>query len=175
MSIRIKEKLAVLSIAAGFALSPFSAKSADIVDTAVEAGQFSTLAAAIEAAGLVDVLKGDGPFTVYAPTDAAFAALPEGTLESLLLPENKDQLTNILLYHVDDRNLTANQIPVGSNYFKPVLETARLCITANANGVSIADGSNAAANVIAADVMADNGVIHVIDKVLIPGDRPACH
>lgn len=158
-----------------FAVSASSVSSANIVDTAVEAGQFDTLAAALTAAGLVETLKGDGPFTVYAPTDEAFAALPEGTVETLLKPENKDQLVNVLLYHVDDRKLTAEMIPAGSNYFKPILASERLCITAGSGGVSIADGTGAAANVISADIIADNGVIHVIDKVLLPGNRPDCH
>ena len=168
-------KIAACAAAAIIAMSAPSAQAANIVDTAVGAGQFNTLAAALGAAGLVDVLKGEGPFTVYAPTDEAFAALPAGTVETLLKPENRDQLASILLYHVDDRKLTAEMIPTGSNYFKPVLESARLCITAGASGVSIADGSGSAANVVAANVMADNGVIHVIDKVLLPGDRPDCH
>ncbi len=152
-----------------------TAKAADIVDTAVQAGQFGTLAAALSAAGLVDTLKGEGPFTVYAPTDEAFAALPAGTVETLLKPENKEQLTNVLLYHVDDRKLTASMIPSGSTYFKPVLASERLCITATAGGVSIADGTGEMANVIVADIIADNGVIHVVDKVLLPGTRPTCH
>ena len=152
-----------------------AAPKADIVDTAVAAGQFNTLAAALEAAGLVDTLKSDGPFTVFAPTDDAFAKLPEGTVETLLQPENKDQLTDILLYHVDDRNLAAADIPVGSNYFKPVLASERLCISKSSDGVMIADGTGSMANVVIADIKADNGVIHVIDKVLLPGDRPACH
>jgi uncharacterized surface protein with fasciclin (FAS1) repeats len=131
--------------------------------------------AAVSAAGLVDTLKGDGPFTVYAPVNDAFAALPEGTVETLLKPENKGQLTNVLLYHVDDRKLTAGQIPNGSNYFKPVLASERLCISKGASGVTIADGTGETATVVIADIMADNGVIHVVDKVLLPGTRPACH
>ena len=90
-------------------------------------------------------------------------------------PENKDQLTNVLLYHVDDRNLPAAGIPFGSNYFKPVLASERLCITKDSAGVSIADGTGESATVVIADIQADNGVIHVIDKVLLPGQRPACH
>ena len=127
------------------------------------------------AAGLADALSGPGPFTVYAPVNDAFAALPEGTVDTLLKPENKDQLTNILLYHVDDRKLDAAMIPAGSNYFKPMLASERLCITAGSDGVKIADGTGETANVVIADIMADNGVIHVIDKVLLPGKRPACH
>ena len=170
-----KVKSAALTSAILVALVGGSAKAADIVDTAVGAGQFNTLAAALGAAGLVDTLKGEGPFTVYAPIDEAFADLPEGTVETLLLPENKGQLTNVLLYHVDDRKLTAEMIPSGSNYFKPILASERICISKNESGVSIADGSGEKANVIVADIIADNGVIHVVDKVLLPGARPACH
>ena len=160
---------------AATAITVASAASADsIVDIAVSDDRFSTLVAAVTAAGLAETLSGPGPFTVYAPVNDAFAALPEGTVESLLEPENKDQLTNVLLYHVDDRNLAANMIPGGSNYFKPILASERLCITKDAGGVSIADGTGEMANVIIADIKADNGVIHVIDKVLLPGTRPAC-
>lgn len=152
-----------------------SANAATIVEIAAGDDRFETLVAAVTAAGLADTLAGPGPFTVYAPVDAAFEALPEGTVESLLKPENGDQLASVLLYHVDDRKLTAEMIPAGSNYFKPVLASARLCITKDASGVSIADGTDETANVVIANIMADNGVIHVIDKVLLPGERPACH
>ncbi len=152
-----------------------AAQANTIVDIAAGDERFSTLVAAVSAAGLVETLQGPGPFTVYAPVNAAFDALPAGTVETLLEPENKGQLTNVLLYHVDDRNLTAEQIPAGSNYFKPVLASERLCITKDASGVSIADGSGASANVVIANIKADNGVIHVIDKVLLPGARPSCH
>lgn len=151
-----------------------TASANTIVDIAAGDERFSTLVAAVTAAGLVETLQGPGPFTVYAPVNEAFAALPEGTVDTLLKPENKQQLTNVLLYHVDDRKLMAGQIPGGSNYFKPVLADARLCITKGANGVSIDDGSGATANVVIADIVADNGVIHVVDKVLLPGDRPSC-
>ncbi len=153
-----------------------SAVQADnIVEIAAADARFSTLVAAVGAVGLADALSGPGPFTVYAPVNDAFAALPEGTVETLLKPENKDQLTNILLYHVDDRKLSAEMIPAGSNYFKPLLDSERLCIKADSSGVKIADGTGEMANVVIADIMADNGVIHVIDKVLLPGTRPACH
>jgi uncharacterized surface protein with fasciclin (FAS1) repeats len=152
-----------------------SAYAADIVEIASGDERFTTLVAAVSAAGLVETLQGPGPFTVYVPVNDAFAALPDGTVETLLKPENKDQLTNILLYHVDDRKLTAGQIPNGSNYFKPVLASERLCITKDSGGVTIADGTGEVATVVVADIMADNGVIHVIDKVLLPGTRPACH
>ena len=162
-------------LAAALALAAATAQANTIVDIAAGDERFSTLVAAVSAAGLVETLQGPGPFTVYAPVNDAFAALPAGTVETLLKPENKGQLTNVLLYHVDDRNLTAEQIPAGSNYFKPVLASERLCITKGASGVSIADGTGDTANVIIANIKADNGVIHVIDKVLLPGTRPACH
>ncbi len=151
------------------------ANAASIVDIAAGDERFSTLVAAVGAAGLAETLSGPGPFTVYAPVNDAFAALPEGTVETLLQPENKGQLTNVLLYHVDDRKLTAEMIPNGSNYFKPVLASERLCITKDSGGVAIADGTGDSANVIIANIQADNGVIHVIDKVLLPGQRPDCH
>lgn len=146
-----------------------------ITEIAVADERFSTLVAAVTAAGLADTLAGPGPFTVFAPVNDAFAALPAGTVDTLLKPENKGQLTDVLLYHVDDRTLTAAAIPAGSNYFKPLLASQRLCITKAAGAVSIADGTGDVANVVIADIQADNGVIHVIDKVLLPGTRPACH
>ena len=163
------------ALALTLAAAGTNATAADIVDIAAGDERFSTLVAAVTAAGLVDTLKSEGPFTVYAPVNDAFAALPEGTVETLLKPENKGQLTNVLLYHVDDRKLTAEMIPAGSNYFKPVLASDKLCITKDASGVSISDGSGTMANVIIANIMADNGVIHVIDKVLLPGNAVACH
>lgn len=171
MKMTIKTTIA----AAALSVSAASAQANTIVDIAAGDERFSTLVAAVTAAGLAETLSGPGPFTVYAPVNDAFAALPEGTVETLLKPENKDQLTNVLLYHVDDRKLTAEMIPAGSNYFKPILASERLCITAGAEGVSIADGTGEVANVIIADIQADNGVIHVVDKVLLPGTRPACH
>ncbi len=167
------KKIAALATAAATMASAASANT--IVDIAAGDERFSTLVAAVSAAGLVETLQGEGPFTVYAPVNEAFAALPAGTVETLLQPENKDQLTNVLLYHVDDRNLPAEAIPAGSNYFKPVLASERLCITKGASGVSIADGTGETANVVIANIKADNGVIHVIDKVLLPGTRPDCH
>jgi len=168
-------KLKTLAATAALATAATAASATTIVDIAAGDERFSTLVAAVQAAGLAETLSGPGPFTVYAPLNDAFAALPAGTVESLLKPENKDQLTNVLLYHVDDRKLTAGMIPAGSNYFKPILASERLCITAGADGVSIADGTGEMANVVIADIMADNGVIHVVDKVLLPGTRPACH
>lgn len=160
---------ATLCIAAGMA----SAQS--ITEIAAGDERFTTLVAAVTAAGLADTLAGPGEFTVYAPVNAAFDALPDGTVETLLMPENKGQLTDVLLYHVDDRVLMAADFPAGSNYFKPINAAERLCITSAATGVTIADGTGTSANVVIANIQADNGVIHVIDKVLLPGTRPACH
>ncbi|MCR8722685.1 fasciclin domain-containing protein [Frigidibacter sp. ROC022] len=169
----MKFKATATALALGLAAA--SANAANIVEVAAADERFSTLVAAVNAAGLAETLSGPGPFTVYAPLNDAFAALPDGTVETLLKPENKGQLTDILLYHVDDRKLTAGMIPAGSNYFQPVLTSERLCITSGAGGVTIADGTGDMANVVIADIMTDNGVIHVVDKVLLPGTRPACH
>ena len=169
-SIRTLAAAAVTALTLGSA-----ANAANIVEIAAGDERFSTLVAAVTAAGLVDALQGPGPFTVYAPVNDAFAALPAGTVETLLQPENKGQLTDVLLYHVDDRKLTAEMIPTGSNFFKPLLTSERLCITKGGSGVTIADGTGEVANVIIANIQADNCVIHVVDKVLLPGTRPACH
>ena len=133
----------------------------DLVDTAVDAGQFSTLVAAVQAAGLVETLKGEGPFTVFAPTDEAFAALPEGTVEDLLKPENKDKLVAILTYHVIPGKVMASDV-AGAETMAATVQGQELDINGS-DGVMIND-----AKVTAADVDASNGVIHVIDKVLLP-------
>ncbi|MEL6571570.1 MAG: fasciclin domain-containing protein [Pseudomonadota bacterium] len=166
--------LKTLAAAVALTFAAGSATANTIVDIAVADERFSTLVAAVTAADLAETLAGPGPFTVYAPVNDAFAALPSGTVETLLLPENKGQLTDVLLYHVDDRELKAAQFAPGANYYKPVLASERLCITSH-SGVSIADGTGEVANVVIADIEASNGVIHVIDKVLLPGTRPACH
>jgi uncharacterized surface protein with fasciclin (FAS1) repeats len=137
-------------------------KKADIVDTAVAAGSFNTLVAAVKAAGLVETLKGDGPFTVFAPTDEAFAALPEGTVESLLLPENKDKLIAILTYHVVPAKVKSKDVAAGE---APTVNGQTATIAIDDGNVTI-EG----ANVVKTDVWASNGVIHVIDQVIIPGD-----
>lgn len=134
---------------------------ADIVDTAVGAGQFQTLAAALQAAGLVDTLKGEGPFTVFAPTDDAFRALPQGTVERLLRPENRSELARILTYHVVPGRVTESQL-AGQQVRPNTVAGARLDIDAR-QGVSVNN-----ARVVQADVAASNGVIHVIDRVLLP-------
>ena len=133
----------------------------DIVDTAAGAGSFSTLVAAVEAAGLVDTLKGEGPFTVFAPTDDAFAALPEGTVEDLLKPENKDKLVDILTYHVVAGKVMAGDV-AGAETMAATVQGQELKIDGS-DGVTINGAS-----VTSADVKASNGVIHVIDQVLLP-------
>ena len=137
-------------------------ETADIVDTAVSVGDFTTLVAAVEAAGLLDTLKGEGPFTVFAPTDAAFAALPEGTVEGLL--EDTEALTGVLTYHVVDGKVLAEDVVT--------LDSAE---TLNGQSITIevVDGGvvlNGEAKVIVTDIQTSNGVIHVIDAVLIPAD-----
>jgi len=133
----------------------------DIIGTAVGAGKFGTLAAALQAGGLVEALKGEGPFTVFAPTDAAFAALPEGTVETLLEPENKDRLVAILKYHVVSGRVFSEQAAKLTE--AKTLQGSNLEIRAADGKVQVGG-----ANVIAADIDATNGVIHVIDKVLLP-------
>ena len=133
----------------------------DIVDTAVEAGQFETLVAAVQAAGLVETLKGEGPFTVFAPTDEAFAALPEGTVESLLEEENRDQLQSILTYHVVSGKIMAEDAMAANS--ATTVQGQDLTITTMDGSVMIDD-----ATVIQADIETSNGVIHVIDSVLMP-------
>ncbi len=168
--ISFKSVLAGIAIAGSILVGTASARAADdIVDTAVKAGSFKTLVAAVKAAGLVDTLKGKGPFTVFAPTDEAFAKLPKGTLESLLKPENKAKLTAILTYHVLPGKYDAKRIT-----------SAR----AKRFGIKSVQGSSIAvdlrkgvrvsgANVVKTDVLATNGVIHVIDKVIQPPRKRA--
>ncbi len=135
----------------------------DIVETAVGAGQFNTLAAALGAAGLVETLKGPGPFTVFAPTDAAFAALPAGTVDDLLKPENKAKLASILTYHVVSGKVTSSEVVKLSE--ADSVGGPKLKITTEGDNVKIND-----ATVTTADIETSNGVIHVIDKVLIPAN-----
>ncbi|MEM8553182.1 MAG: fasciclin domain-containing protein [Pseudomonadota bacterium] len=133
----------------------------DIVGVAQSAGSFNTLVAAVSAADLVDTLQSPGPFTVFAPTDAAFAALPAGTVDTLLLPENKDQLTSILTYHVVPGRITAADL-AGTEQRVTTVNGATLHIDGT-NGVQVNN-----ATVVTADVEASNGIIHVIDGVLLP-------
>lgn len=158
------KKLMVGAAVAALVLSMGStgrAQGKDIVDTAVGAGQFKTLAAALGAAGLVETLKGAGPFTVFAPTDAAFAKLPAGTVEMLLKPENKAKLTAILTYHVvAGKVMAADVVKVTS---AKTVQGGSVAVKATGGKVTID-----AANVVTTDIAASNGVIHVIDTVLMP-------
>lgn len=148
----------LLALVAGCATT---SGTGDIVDVASGNGDFSTLVAAVGAAGLVDTLKGPGPFTVFAPTNAAFAALPEGTVDSLLLPENKDQLIKILTYHVVAGNYPASSL-VGKHGKLTSVQGGTL-------GINGSDGVKVnGATVVIADVAASNGTIHAIDTVLLP-------
>ena len=152
----------MLALAASTALAApafADAHMKDIVDTASEAGNFTTLLAAAEAAGLVETLKGEGPFTVFAPTDEAFEALPEGTVDTLLMPENKDQLTSILSYHVVPGKVMSGDLSDGM-----------MAETVEGSEISVSMGDNVMINdatVTTPDIEASNGVIHVIDTVLM--------
>lgn len=154
----------VLSLTAATALATpafADGHAKDIVDTAAAAGEFSTLLAAAEAANLVEALKGDGPYTIFAPTDAAFAALPEGTVETLLLPENKEQLAAILTYHVVPGKIMSTDLVDDSESVTVNGDTVMIDLD---NGVMVDE-----ATVTKADIEASNGVIHVIDTVILPG------
>jgi len=141
-----------------------TSKQADIVDTAVSAGKFTTLVAAVKAAGLVDTLKGDGPFTVFAPSDAAFGTLPPGTAAELLKPENKEKLQSILTYHVVPGKVTAAD--VSNLSVAKTVQGQFLDISTDSGQVKIDN-----ATVVKADIMASNGVIHVIDRVVMPTNK----
>lgn len=151
----------ILGLTSTAALAGSMTKGKDIVDTAAEAGSFETLVAAVKAAGLVETLKGEGPFTVFAPTDEAFAALPAGTVEDLLKPENKDKLVAVLTYHVVPGKVMSSDI-AGKMVSPETVQGSTVDIDAT-SGVKI-DG----AKVVSADIMASNGVIHVIDRVILP-------
>jgi len=145
------------------------AKAANIVETAQQAGQFETLIAAAQAAGLAGALAEGENLTVFAPTDAAFDALPEGTVEDLLKPENKDKLAAILSYHVLPRELASNMLPGRRIHVSTIKEGGddMLAVEKSARTQAVTvDG----VNVVQADIQADNGIIHVIDEVLIPSD-----
>lgn len=154
---KLTQFLAAGLIAAAFATP---AKAADIVDTAVEAGSFNTLVAAVKAAGLVETLKGEGPFTVFAPTDEAFATLPAGTVDDLLKPENKEKLVAVLTYHVVPGKVMSTDL--SDDMMAKTVQGGEIKVDLD-NGVMINE-----AKVVTADVAADNGVIHVIDKVILP-------
>lgn len=166
----MKSKIAILSILASLVTMPIyaggtcsaslSAKSGDIVAVAAGAGSFNTLVAAVQAAGLVETLQGAGPFTVFAPTDEAFAKLPKGTVENLLKPENKQKLVAILTYHVVPGKVMAADVKTMK---AKTVNGAELSINVCGAGVTVDN-----ANVIKTDVGASNGVIHVIDTVALP-------
>jgi uncharacterized surface protein with fasciclin (FAS1) repeats len=156
------QKYAIVLLAAlPMTFTAFTAKAGDIVDTAASADQFSTLVAAVKAAGLVETLKGDGPFTVFAPTNEAFAALPAGTVENLLKPENKEQLVAVLTYHVIPGKVMSSDI-AGKTARVKTVQGSELSIDAT-SGVMVDN-----ATVTTADIITSNGVIHVIDTVVLP-------
>lgn len=162
----MNRRFALKSAIAAAALATVSACAGvgqkDIVDVAASNGSFNTLVAAVQAAGLEDTLRGDGPFTVFAPTDDAFAALPAGTVEDLLKPENKDKLVSILTYHVLSGSVKAEDVS-GVETTVETVNGASLKVDGTRGGVLIND-----ARVTIANVPASNGVIHAIDKVLLP-------
>jgi uncharacterized surface protein with fasciclin (FAS1) repeats len=157
----LKQTLAAALFSMAALAMPAHAAEKDIVDTAIGAGQFKTLAAALDAAGLVSTLKGDGPFTVFAPTDNAFAKLPAGTVESLLKPENKQKLVDVLTYHVVPSKVMAADVTKLDE--AKTVNGKLIDIQAEGGSVKVND-----ADVTATDIDATNGVIHVIDKVLMP-------
>ena len=170
MLVNLRPALAGLTLALCIATSN-AAQAADIVDTAVQAGSFTTLVTAVKAAGLVDTLKGKGPFTVFAPTDEAFAKLPKGTVESLLKPENKAKLTAILTYHVVAGKYDAKRITSAKSKRYTIASVQGSGIPVDVRkGVKVAS-----ANVVKADVGASNGVIHVIDSVMLPPAKKKAH
>jgi transforming growth factor-beta-induced protein len=146
--------------------APSKPSPSDLVDTAVAAGSFKTLVTAVKAAGLVETLKSEGPFTVFAPTDEAFAKLPEGTLQDLLKPENKQKLADILTYHVVAGKVTSSQVVEVTS--ADTLQGQKVAITATNGGVKIDN-----ANVVKTDILCSNGIIHVIDAVLLPKEETA--
>jgi uncharacterized surface protein with fasciclin (FAS1) repeats len=163
-SVRVASLAAAVALVLSLSLGTYArpkAASQDIVDTAVAPGSFKTLAAALQAAGLVDTLKGKGPFTVFAPTDEAFAKLPPGTVEDLLKSENKEKLVAILTYHVVPGSDLASQV---------VKMTSAKTVNGQSLAISVNDGTVMVDNakVVKTDILCSNGVIHVIDSVVLP-------
>jgi uncharacterized surface protein with fasciclin (FAS1) repeats len=150
-------------------------RSRDIIDNAVNSADHTTLVAAVKAAGLVDTLKGKGPFTVFAPTNAAFAQLPAGTVDNLLMAQNKPMLTKVLTYHVVAGKFDAKKLMKlikkgnGAATLRTVSGGTLTARMNGMNGISLTDEKGGTANVTTADVMQSNGVIHVVDTVLMPG------
>ena len=180
-------KLRILTIAALLVAAPALAQektttvggapmypSKNIVENAVNSKDHTTLVAAVKAAGLVETLQGKGPFTVFAPTNAAFSKLPSGTVDTLLKPENKSQLTGVLTYHVVAGKMTAQDLVAkvkagGGKRTLTTVQGATLTVTPSGNSLTITDQKGGKSTVTIADVMQSNGVIHVVDSVLIPG------
>ena len=163
------KSLSAIALAAALVVSPLaitSANAANVVETAAEAGSFNTLIAAAKAAGLADTLATTQNITVFAPTDEAFAALPEGTVDTLLKPENKDKLTAILKLHVLGSKVMSTDLKEGSVEVDTLNPDVKLTVTKSMSGVTVAASNEAM--VVTPDVKADNGVIHVIDAVLLP-------
>lgn len=173
MKTLLKTTIAALALTTTGAFADAHGGMKTIVEIAAGDDRFETLVAAVTAADLAETLSGEGPFTVFAPTDDAFAALPEGTVEGLLKPEMKGDLTNVLLYHVVPGKIMAADIPAGTMGAGTALEGAKVCVT-KGDGVMLDDGSGSMANVVIADIEASNGVIHVIDKVVLPGNDVSC-
>lgn len=159
-------KLTIIAAAFAALSTATAAQAGNIVEVATEAGTFGTLLAAAQAAGLAGALAEGKNLTVFAPTDDAFDALPAGTVENLLKPENKDQLVAVLTYHVLPRELSSDMLPSRTIHVKTIKTGGdrTLAVTKARNGSVTVDG----ANVVAADIAADNGIIHVIDKVMLP-------
>jgi uncharacterized surface protein with fasciclin (FAS1) repeats len=151
--------------ATGESAASSPAQAQTITDIVAGSEDFSTLLAAVQAADLGDTLAGEGPYTVFAPTDEAFAALPEGTLDTLLLPQNQDQLAAILTYHVVPAEVMAEDVTSGD---VGTVEGSPFTVEASDMGVTITDGQGNTADVVQTDIEASNGVIHVIDTVLLP-------
>ena len=186
ISLRAVALAAGLAIAAPLAIVPVYAAmtvmvggapmypTKNIIENAVNSKDHTTLVAAVKAAGLVDTLEGPGPFTVFAPTNEAFAALPKGTVETLLKPENKGQLTAILTYHVVPGHMTAADIAgqidqMGGKLMLKTVQGEELTFARSGKGLTVTDAKGDVANITIADVLQSNGVIQVINKVLIPG------
>lgn len=163
---RLKSVALAAVLFAPISLAPVQA--ANIVETAQGAGTFGTLLAAATAAGLADALARTDNITVFAPTDEAFAALPAGTVENLLKPENKDALIAILTLHVLPRELASNQLPGRAIHVKTLNSAKMLAVTKSAANHGVTVAASNVANVVSADIKADNGIIHVIDAVLLP-------
>jgi uncharacterized surface protein with fasciclin (FAS1) repeats len=153
------------AIAAAFAATVSTANAANIVETAASTGQFDTLLAAAKAAGLVEALSGGGPITVFAPTDAAFAKLPAGTVDELLKPENKGKLAAILKYHVVKGAITARQVPTKATHIRTLKTRGDKTIRVVRSGNRVHVDN---ARVVQANIRADNGIIHIINRVLLP-------